>query len=146
MILTLKTVHNSGQWTSLASAWTSCKGNCCGWKYLLTLSWKQWGASWTITLAERKWSSSVLKQKLTRWRKHGQGCCVIPQGDLLAERWERVPREQLHSAWNMNCSMLMSHISSFPGVDARAGAVVAWNLFIKTVYLRESLCLSFVPK
>ena len=31
--------------------------------------------------------------------------------------------------------MLMSHIVSFPGVDAREGTVVACGLFIKTVYL-----------
>jgi len=42
--------------------------------------------------------------------------------------------------------MLMSHIVSFPGVDAREGTVVACGLFIKTVYLVESLCLTFVPE
>lgn len=28
------------------------------------------------------------------------------------------------SVWNMSCFMLMSHISSFPGVDAPEGSVV----------------------
>lgn len=48
--------------------------------------------------------------------------------------------------FQMSRSMLMSHISSFPGVDAREGTAVAGNLFINTVYLVESLCLTFPPK
>lgn len=144
----MKIACNGGQETRQTRALTSWKGGCCGRKGWMRLSRKRWGWDRTITFAEQKRSSSVFEAKA--------------KADQVKTTQQRMLRH--HPAWplgreirtgspaaialclDMSCSMLMSHIVLFPGADAREGTVVACSLFIKTVYLVESLCLTFVPK
>lgn len=144
----MKIVRNGGQETRQTCALTLLEGRLLWEEGLDEAFTKAVGVGQGHYLAEQKRSSSVFEAKA----KKNDQVKTTQQKDAassLSVAWPRdkngFPRELLHSVWNMSCSMLMSHIVLFPGVDAREGTVVTCSLFIKTVYLVESLCLTFVP-
>jgi hypothetical protein len=72
--LTTKAVDNSRHWQALHNLWSPG-----------TVQMR-----WVITFAERKWSSSILKQEQIRSAQDGKGWRVISQAGLQAPRGKNI--------------------------------------------------------
>lgn len=128
------------------SVLTSCKGGCCVWKYLARLSQRQCESSWTTTfyraeMVQLSFEAQVDQVK-TIWQRM---LCHHPGWPLGRERSTVTPGV-ITLIWNMSCSMLMSHISSFPGIDARERDCCRLKPFYKNCLFGGVFMLNFCTK